>query len=108
MGAKVRNFYIFDTDEIDIEESTLLPVHGQRGTLLLFALPLSLVFFPKTIYLQANEQIPAAVGLFKLSLRWDILSLYLRGAVRSYQAIYYLSQSYLQPGYFGDEPSCKK
>jgi len=28
MGAKVRNFYIFGADEIDIEESTLLPVHG--------------------------------------------------------------------------------
>jgi len=28
MVAKVRNFYIFGTDEIDIEESTLLPVHG--------------------------------------------------------------------------------
>jgi len=28
MVAKVRNFYIFGADEIDIEESTLLLVHG--------------------------------------------------------------------------------
>ncbi|HEY9001522.1 MAG TPA: hypothetical protein VIM89_09215 [Mucilaginibacter sp.] len=54
MGAKVRNFYIFGVDEIDIEESTLLPVYGQRGALLLFALPLSLVFFAQIIHLQAN------------------------------------------------------
>jgi len=45
MVAKVRIFYIFGADEIDIEESTLLPVYGQRGALLLFALPIPLVFF---------------------------------------------------------------
>jgi hypothetical protein len=57
MVAKVRNFYIFGTDEIDIEESTLLLVYGQRGALLLFALPLSLVFFAQTIHLPTNEHV---------------------------------------------------
>jgi hypothetical protein len=46
-GAKVSNFYIFDTDEIDIEESTQLPVCDQCDALLLFALPLSLVLLPQ-------------------------------------------------------------
>ncbi len=44
-GAKVSNFYIFDTDEIDIEESAQLPVRGQRGFFLLFTLPAALLFF---------------------------------------------------------------
>jgi hypothetical protein len=51
MRAKVSNFYIFDTDEIDIEESTLLPVYGECGTLLFFALSLPLVFFAQAINL---------------------------------------------------------
>jgi hypothetical protein len=45
MGAKVRNFYIFDGDEIDFEESPQLLVCGQRCFLLLFIIPAAVLFF---------------------------------------------------------------
>jgi hypothetical protein len=46
MGAKVRNFYIFDTDEIDIEESALISLCDQCEFFLLSALPRTLLLFP--------------------------------------------------------------
>jgi hypothetical protein len=45
MGAKVRNFYIFDTDEIDIEESALVFLYGKCGILLLPAVSFALLLF---------------------------------------------------------------
>jgi len=46
MWAKVRNFYIFDGDEIDIEESPHLPVCGQRCLNLFFVVAFFLLFLP--------------------------------------------------------------
>jgi hypothetical protein len=44
MWAKVRNFYIFGGDEIDIEESPRLSVRGQRWNNLFFVVAFFLFF----------------------------------------------------------------
>jgi hypothetical protein len=75
IGAKVRNFYIFDGDENDIEESARLPVCNKCGAFLFFGLAFFLLFFPQTRTLPQYEPAQADVGAGKLGIGWLFLPL---------------------------------
>jgi hypothetical protein len=73
MWAKVRNFYIFDEDEIDIEESPRLPVCIQRCLNLLPALAFFLFFVAKTFPVSRVEWLTAYLGFYQLGHCWLFL-----------------------------------